>query len=48
MSRFESFRKVYGSLALVLLNTCLLLVILNAALFLFFRVLDGRRGCGAG
>ena len=40
---FERLRRAWASLALVLLNTCLLLVVLNLVLFVVFRVLDGRR-----
>jgi hypothetical protein len=41
--RLESLRRAYGSLALVFLNTCLLLLALNLALAVVFRVVDGRR-----
>ncbi len=41
--KFERLGRVWGSLALVFLNTCLLLVVLNLALWLAFWVLDGRR-----
>jgi hypothetical protein len=41
--RFGRLGRAWGSLALVVLNTCLLLVVLNLVLFLVFRVLDGRR-----
>ena len=42
-ARFESLRRVWGAMALVFLNTCLLLVLLNLGLFGAFEVIDTRR-----
>lgn len=41
--RFELLRKAWNGLAVVFLNTCLLLVVLNLGLFVAFEVVDARR-----
>lgn len=43
MSRFESLRRAWGALAVVFFNSCVLLLAVNAVLFVAYRVIDERR-----